>query len=102
MEDEEEDVSTDDKQSDVDKLVHLFGSQRQKRALSTAKKNRVDSSTLAEAIEPAFSHAQEKIEASFEGWLFCEPPIVHSFPLRDHCIATRLHIESGELRYILL
>jgi len=52
----------DEKQSNVDKLVQLFGSQRQKRALSAAHKNRVDSHTLAGAIAPAFTHAQEKLE----------------------------------------
>ncbi len=53
---------TDEKESKVDKLVNLFGTQRQKRALSAARKNKVDSDMVAGSISQAFTHAQDNVE----------------------------------------
>ena len=48
----------------LDQTVSFFGSERRKRALSTAQKNKLESGVLETALEPAISHAEANIVES--------------------------------------
>lgn len=49
----------------------MFGSEKQKRALSAAKRNRVESDVLETALATAVTHAQNEIEKMSTGQLVC-------------------------------
>ncbi len=53
-----------DRTQTVNEMVKLFGSEKRKRAFSAAQRNQVESEVLETALEPAFSHAEAKTEAT--------------------------------------
>lgn len=65
-----------DHRGNIDKMVNLFGSERQKRAFSASQRNRVDDELLEGVLEPAFSHAQAKVDdmSPLVGLLAGSPP----------------------------
>ena len=48
-------------------MVSSFGSEKAKRALSSARRNKIDANALQLAISPAVSHVEKLVE----GWLLC-------------------------------
>ena len=46
----------------MDQMVNLFGSERQKRAFSAAKRNLVDEGELDAALATAVSHVKKESE----------------------------------------
>ena len=51
-----------DYRKSVDKMVNLFGSEKQKRAFSAAKRNIVDEGELDAALATAVSHIKKEAE----------------------------------------
>ena len=49
-----------------DKMVQSFGSERAKRAWSTAKRNKIDSTLLDSTLAPAVSHAEDELKKAEE------------------------------------
>ena len=69
-EDADVDVSTPVKSVDHTALVTSFGSEKQKRAYSSAKKNRVEGEALETALATAVTHAQnEMVKAEAGAWV---------------------------------
>ena len=66
------DVVPEETKEDLDKsigqMVSLFGSERQKKAIITRKRNRVGNEQQTGAMEPAFSHAQAQVEEMAESF----------------------------------
>ena len=57
-------VGTPTKAEQFDQMVSLFGSERQKRAYSASKRNKVEQEALESALASAVSHAQTAVEQS--------------------------------------
>ena len=75
-----------DYRKSVDQMVNLFGSEKQKRAFSAAKRNVVEEGELDAALATAVSHVKKEVEDVVPGMLvtllrewFCQ--FHHSFKL---------------------
>ena len=60
-----------DYRKSVDQMVNLFGSEKQKRAFSAAKRNIVDEGELDAALATAVSHVKKEVEDVVSGILLC-------------------------------
>ena len=58
-----------DYRKSVDQMVNLFGSEKQKRAFSAAKRNVVDEGELDAALATAVSHVKKGVEDVVSGIL---------------------------------
>lgn len=58
-----------DYRKSVDQMVNLFGSEKQKRAFSAAKRNVVDEGELDAALATAVSHVKKEVEDVVSGML---------------------------------
>ncbi len=56
-----------DYRKSVDQMVNLFGSEKQKRAFSAAKRNVVDEGELDAALATAVSHVKKEVEDVVSG-----------------------------------
>lgn len=56
-----------DYRKSVDQMVNLFGSEKQKRAFSAAKRNIVDEGELDAALATAVSHVKKEVEDVVSG-----------------------------------
>ena len=56
-----------DYRKSVDQMVNLFGSEKQKRAFSAAKRNVVDEGELDAALATAVSHVKKEVEGVVSG-----------------------------------
>ena len=69
-----------DYRKSVDKMVNLFGSEKQKRAFSAAKRNIVDEGELDAALATAVSHIKKEVEEVVASGVLQELLVhVHSF-----------------------
>lgn len=58
-----------DHRKSIDQMVSMFGSEKQKRAFSAAKRNKVESDVLETALATAVTHAQNEIDKTAPGKL---------------------------------
>ena len=56
----------------MDQMVNLFGSEKQKRAFSAAKRNLVDEGELDAALATAVSHVKKEVEGVASGMTYIE------------------------------
>ena len=66
---EQQTPSKTDYKKSVDKMVNLFGSEKQKRAFSAAKRNVVDEGELDAALATAVSHIKKEVEDVASGMM---------------------------------
>ena len=66
---EQQTPSKTDYRKSVDKMVNLFGSEKQKRAFSAAKRNVVDEGELDAALATAVSHIKKEVEDVASGMI---------------------------------